>query len=185
MAKTKYFITQQLPPEMSEEKKILQPIYKDAKLHGKRARYVGKGNVVMVDDVKHEVAKIQQTTASISDILHNYKNMDIHTTQYITMKDNHFIAHIAAASTTQEISMAVSANKHANNRGVSSATHNMFAARIQTDNRISEYVEDDGEFGGAKVILQELQSSNIVNRVVVCSRWSNGHLGAKRFDMIR
>ena len=54
---------------MSDEKKILQLIYKDAKLHNKRAIYVSKGNVVMVDDVMHEVAKIQQTTTSISDYI--------------------------------------------------------------------------------------------------------------------
>jgi hypothetical protein len=81
--------------------------------------------------------------------------------------------------------MAISAIKHTNNQGTSTATHNMYAARILKDGKMYEYSEDDGEHGGARHILQELQASNTVNRVVVVSRWYSGiQLGKKRFSII-
>ncbi len=81
--------------------------------------------------------------------------------------------------------MAVNAIIHANNRGYNGATHNMYAARFMKDGHIFECIEDDGEFGGARNILQEMQRSNVLNRIVVCSRWFSGiRLGPRRFHII-
>ncbi len=111
--------------------------------------------------------------------------MNIYGTNPVVDKGNKFNSHIANASSAVEISMAVSEIKHSRNSGNSTATHNMFAARIMMNGRIQEYTEDDGEFGGARSILREMQLSNIVNRVVVVSRWFSGvHIGSKRFQIL-
>ncbi len=48
-----------------------------------------------------------------------------------------------------------------------------------------EYTEDDGEYGGSRRILQEMQTANVMNRVIVVSRWYSGvKLGPKRFTII-
>ena len=60
--------------------------------------------------------------------------------------------------------MAVSGIKYTN-ASLSGATQNMFAARILKDGRIKDYCDDDGEHGGARVILQEFRTSNITNRM--------------------
>jgi regulator of replication initiation timing len=185
LAQTKYFITNQLPPELAERKRQVQPIFKQAKAQGKRPKYIGKGDAVMVDGTTYEAPTIPLCTIPISEIIRKSPNMGIHPTHPVTDQGNKFISHIATVTSPMEISMAVTAIKHTSNRGTSTATHNMFAARILKNGRMLEYSNDDGEHGGSRHILQEMQNANITNRVVVVSRWFSGkQLGRKRFNII-
>ena len=112
LAGTKYSISSQLPPELNEEKRMVQPIYKNAKNQGKRPKYVGRGTTVLVDDVKHNALKIPPCTITVSEILKKTPDMNIHVTHPVTDQGNRFTSHIATVSTPTEISMAVSAIKH-------------------------------------------------------------------------
>ncbi len=80
LAATKFYIESQLPPELKEEKRQVQQIYREAKKQGKRPKFVGKGNVVMVDNERYEANKLPTNKASISVILDHVHNMNIHTT---------------------------------------------------------------------------------------------------------
>lgn len=54
------------------------------------------------------------------------------------------------------------------------ATHNTYAARVKKDNQIFDLKNDDGETGAGAVILRILQKQNIVNCIVVVTRWYGG-----------
>jgi len=60
------------------------------------------------------------------------------------------------------------------NKKYAKATHNTFAVRISADNKIFETKSDDGETGAGNVILRILQKENMINVVVVVTRWFGG-----------
>ena len=65
------------------------------------------------------------------------------------------------------------------------ATHNIYAYRILTNDGIVEWKNDDGEIGGGNCILSILRNKNIVNTLVIVTRyywWI--HLNADRFKHI-
>lgn len=66
------------------------------------------------------------------------------------------------------------------------ATHNTWAARVKKDGAIFEVKSDDGETGAGNTILRELQKADVVNCVVVVTRWFGGvHLNADRFRHVQ
>ena len=184
LAGTKFFVSVQLPPEIAESKKKLSHLFKSARNDGKRPHYVGRGDALLVGNqvFRPPVAPPCQTQAS--DILAGMKDMDIRASEVIEEKDNIFMAHVATIKTPQEIINSVIAIRN-NHHSLSTATHNMYAARIQVGAKIQEFTDDDGEHGGAAVILRELQAANIINKIVIVTRrYSGNHLGTKRFEII-
>ena len=68
---------------------------------------------------------------------------------------------------------------------VARATHNIYAYRVSDETGITEHYEDDGEWSAGKRMLRILKELNIVNKLVVVSRWYGGqHLGPKRFQYV-
>lgn len=72
------------------------------------------------------------------------------------------------------------------NKKYARATHNTWAARVLRDGAIFEVKSDDGETGAGQTILRELQKADVVNVVVVVTRWFGGtHLHADRFRHVQ
>lgn len=71
------------------------------------------------------------------------------------------------------------------NKSLVNATHNMFAYRIGNGTSSRQGLNDDGEHGGARKILEALECNNITNKIVIVTRWYGGkHIGKKRFEII-
>ena len=186
LAKTQYYISHQLPPVLAENKRKVQSVYKNAKAQGKNPKFVGKGDTVLVDKVRYRAPQIPNCTLPISSITEKIPSMKIVSSHPINDQGNKFMSHAATVSSIPEISMALAAVKHSSPHRLCTATHNMFAARIIKDGHIQEFCDDDGEYGGSKNILEEMQISNVTNRVIVVSRWFSGiQLGRKRFNIIK
>ena len=66
------------------------------------------------------------------------------------------------------------------------ATHNSFAYRLESDNgSIVEVKNDDGETWAGNCILRELQRENLVNTIVIVTRYFGGiHLQSDRFKNV-
>jgi hypothetical protein len=65
------------------------------------------------------------------------------------------------------------------------ASHNITAWRIQGEHGVLEDADDDGEGGGGRHLLQTLQSLNLVNVLLVVTRWYGGILlGPDRWRLI-
>lgn len=73
--------------------------------------------------------------------------------------------------------------KHLADKYFQKATHNTYAYRIQTPEwAIIEWKNDDGETGAWQCILWQLQRKNVINGVVVVTRYFGGvQLHADRF----
>ena len=54
------------------------------------------------------------------------------------------------------------------------ATHNSYATRISKNNQILDSKSDDGETGAGMAILRVLHRNNMVNVIVVVTRWFGG-----------
>ena len=68
---------------------------------------------------------------------------------------------------------------------IASATHNIYAVHYNTPQGVTEYFQDDGEFGAGRRILNKLQEINSKNTLVCVSRWHSGpNLGQSRFAHI-
>ncbi len=66
------------------------------------------------------------------------------------------------------------------------ATHNSYAARIVVDGQVIDRKSDDGETGAGMVILRQLRKANMVNVIVVVTRWYGGtKLFADRFKHVQ
>lgn len=69
------------------------------------------------------------------------------------------------------------------NKKVKHAKHNIWACRIRDKNGlVSEEFSDDGENQAGDRLMHLLQMSNVVNVMVVVTRWYGGiHIGPDRF----
>ena len=72
------------------------------------------------------------------------------------------------------------------NKKFRKATHNIYAYRILNENNeIIENKNDDGETGAGIKLLEFLRNKNIVNIIIIVTRWYGGvHLGSDRFKHI-
>jgi len=66
------------------------------------------------------------------------------------------------------------------------ATHNSYAVRLRKESQLVEAKNDDGETGAGMVILRALRKANLVNIVIVVTRWYGGvKLHADRFKHVQ
>ena len=184
LAGTKFFVAPQTPPEISENRNKIAPVYNKAKAGGEHPKYIQKGDVVLLNNKTFKAPTLPMCKARPQTIIENLNMFNLHTSQIITEKGSKFMAHIATVNSRNEVAMALSAIKHTHH-SIAGATHNMFGARITAGQHIEEYSDDDGEFTGARHIMRELRRHNITNHVIVITRWYGGvHLGQKRFSII-
>ena len=62
---------------------------------------------------------------------------------------------------------------------------NIYAYRIQKQDGYFENSCDDGEYGAGRKLLRFLQENNIVNKIVIVTRWYGGkHMGQRRYECI-
>ncbi|XP_054714131.1 protein IMPACT-like [Uloborus diversus] len=102
----------------------------------------------------------------------------------ITDRKSVFQAHAAKVLTVQQVKQVLDELKQ--NRKIASATHNIYAYRIAREKgTFLQDCEDDGETKAGSILLHLLQILNVVNVLVVVSRWYGGiHLGPDRFKHI-
>ena len=66
------------------------------------------------------------------------------------------------------------------------ATHNSWGVLFAVDGAISPVKSDDGESGAGVVILRMLERENLVNHIIVVTRWFGGKkLGGDRFRHVQ
>ena len=96
-----------------------------------------------------------------------------------------FQGHTAIVKSLDEVKLVIS--KLYENKKIAQATHNIYAYRIYCDDKqtwLSD-CEDDGEDAAGGRLLHLLDILDVVDRVVVVSRWYGGvHLGPDRFKHI-
>lgn len=185
LAGTKFFVSVQLPPEVNEEKRKLLPLFKTAKSEGKKPKFVGRGDSLLIDKRILKPPKLPPSTITPSEVLGSRSALNVQGSKVFEEKGNKFLAHKARTHSIQDVSCAIEAIKYSHH-SIATATHNMYAARVSVGQSIHEYCDDDGEFSGSREILNIMREKQLTDQVIVVTRWYNGtQLGAKRFSMIR
>ena len=175
----KIIITDQLPQELGERKRHLQPVFTSAKANGKSTRWAGEKLFVDNKPVIHRPDKISDCKLNVMETACSVKSTHTPTTKY---KDSEFQGHVMDINNQDEVLPSIF-SLYADDR-VSKATHNIYAYILSSDSR-HEHYEDNGEFGAGRKLLDYLKRNNIVNKLVVVSRWYGGtHLGPARFNYI-
>ncbi|KAF4633896.1 hypothetical protein G7Y89_g4213 [Cudoniella acicularis] len=107
------------------------------------------------------------------------------TSSTITCKSSTFIARSITVTTPSQASSTLQ-TLTTNHPSLKSASHNITAYRVTTPSgSILEASNDDGESGGGRHLLSILQSSNLVNVLLVVSRWYGGiFLGPDRWRIM-
>ena len=178
----KISIQDQLPPELNERKKKLWPVFKEARLSGKKVRWLGEKLTIdnkVVEAPKDFVRPLQaDMIENISKLKTEFKN---ETPKLI--QDSTFQGHISGAASVEDIAPSLQVTFM--DTRAARATHNTYAYRVLSDSKITEHCEDDEEWDAGRRILKILRNKNLVNKLVVVSRWFGGqNLGSKRFEYI-
>jgi cell division protein FtsB len=175
--KGKHFsVNVQLPRELSERKKQLVPLYKNARNNNKKAQW--RGEKLSIDNVTH--------TAHQDVIKHiNYVTSDVAVSTKVTQgppmthKGSTFLGSRISIQSTDDVIPSLHALY--GDQRCARATHN----RIQSKTGITEHYNDDGEYGAGSKLLDMLKEKDIQNELVCVTRWYGGtHLGTARFQCI-
>lgn len=72
------------------------------------------------------------------------------------------------------------------NKKYAKATHNSYAFRMRKGTQLVEVKNDDGETGAGMVILRMIRKTNMINTIIVVTRWYGGvKLHADRFKHVQ
>ena len=180
LADTDYSVNEQKPREYEERRKMLMPLYKDAKK--KRIPATWKNDCLKIND-----KLIQPTKDRIKDInidsMMTTLEMKVKRGPPETFRGSSFQGAQVNIKTTDEVIPAIHAILE--ERKVGRANHNIYCYRIKRGDKVIEHYEDDGEYGAGRRLLSLLQEQSITNKLVCVSRWHMGPLlGKVRFEHI-
>lgn len=115
--------------------------------------------------------------------LEEKSKIKIITTDSISMNKSKFVAHIAKVYSMDDVDEVLT---HLyKDKKIANATHNIYALRFKKDGEIHEKNRDDGETGASQPMLFLLQRLEMMNCIVIVTRWYGGvHLGSDRFKII-
>lgn len=172
-------ISDQVPPEVNEQRNHLFSKFKEAKDANQKPKWVGGKLVVNgkffskpkdQSDSSHTVP-IQATADSI-------KHSEI-----TSELGSSFQSHKANINDTAQVIPTL--HQLYCNHSVAKATHNVYAYRIESNGKLVENSCDDGEHGAGRKLLNLLRELDAKNQLIVVTRWYGGqHMGPKRFNCI-
>ena len=176
---TDFRVFEQLPQEVQERRKRLMPEFKKFKSDPSIKKVSWSVEKLIVDGRIHTAA---DATLNL-DSSHANVVCDIEHGPQINEGGSTFQAHCADVHRVEDVQI-VMANL-LQNKSLANATHNIFAYRIGNQFTSRDGLNDDGEHGGARKIMEVMEKNNIDNKMVIVTRWYGGsHIGQKRFEAI-
>ena len=176
---TEFSVSEQLPPEINERRGHLMKKFKDARSSSLNPKWsmdkliVGSNVYSKPDDAQICGNSIPITVATEA-IKHSKMHQEL---------GSSFQAH---ETTIDDAAMVIPVfHQLFRNHSIAKATHNIYAYRIQKQDGFFENSCDDGEYGAGRKLLRFLQENNIVNKIVIVTRWYGGkHMGQRRYECI-
>lgn len=178
---SKIKITEQFPPEIHARRDKLWPMFVEAKQQGKQTRWNQDKLLIDGRSIKPPTDKIMDINMDVT--LTAAKLQPKHTA-VVTREGSHFQGHIVHITSKDEVVPAIKA-LCADTR-VAGASHVIYAYHVGTERYSIHNWEDDGEWGGARWIMEAISKKNVYNRLVCVTRWYGGkHMGRARFETIK
>lgn len=180
--KSKFAISGQFPPDVSEKRALLKNVMRSEEFKNKKTRLIQdtlyiEGKPYSPGQLSHKNAPQGYDPSTIE----WEKAPQIRVTDVITDNANSFIGYSAKVKSKQEAQFVIDMTKGMQCQNP--ATHLVFAYRISYGggSSVLEYQCDDGEWGGAKRILEKLRDSSKTDIIVIVARWYGSHIGPRRF----
>ena len=102
----------------------------------------------------------------------------------ITDRGSKYSVTAVQVESKQELLSAIKTLKE--DKAYRKATHNTYAARYIESGAVVEVKADDGETGAGMTILRPMRSANLVNCVIIVTRWFGGiKLQGDRFKHVQ
>ncbi len=173
-------ISQQFPPEVHARRDKLWRQF----INAKEAKQYPKWNVDQLQIGQRTVKAPKDTVRDLNlDQTERAMELEAKHTHVITKDKSHFQGHVVDIKTVDDVIPALKSLQK--DTRVSGATHVMYAYRVGNDRYSIQNWEDDGEWGGARKIMEEIQKGEVYNRLVCVTRWYGGqNIGAARFHTI-
>ena len=90
---------------------------------------------------------------------------------------------VSGASASNKAEAVKCVRRLCNKKKFAKATHNTWALLQQDGTQIKN---DDGESGAGAIVLRMLEEKNLVDHVIIVTRWYGGvHLGGDRFRHVK
>ena len=171
-------VFEQFPQEIQERRSRLMPIFKEAKSNPNVTKVSWSIDKLIVDGRVHTAKDvsidIEPRDTGLVDVEHGPQMNESGST---------FQAHCADIDKVDDVNQ-IMANL-LKNKALATATHNIFAYRVGKSLSPREGMNDDGEHGGARKILETMRANDVTNKIVIVTRWYGGtHIGKKRFEAI-
>ena len=87
----------------------------------------------------------------------------------LTRDSGTFQGHCVKVDTQDEIIPSIHAIY-----SVARATHNTYAYRIRSGDRVIEHYDDDGEYGAGAKLLELMRQHGVVDKLLCVTRWLEG-----------
>ncbi len=180
---TEWGVSDQYPQEWDEERRKLKAVIKEKKDNDPNVVCKLRGNKLYINNELYSECKPENMIFTEDDIAES-ESIELEHSEPIIAEGSTFVGHAARISETS-LSKATLLKAFQDKR-VASASHNIYAYRIKDSNgKLHEYSNDDGEFRAGRRLLNLLQDNQFEDTMVICTRWYGGkHLGPSRFDRI-
>lgn len=177
-----YSVSEQLPRELAERKKMLLPSFKKAKEEKKQPKWSLDKLVIgqkMQQVPKDKVHDINMNTAEVAAaMIDNAKHAALQ-----THKGTSFQGHSVSIGNQDDVVPALHA--FYSDPRIARASCNPYAYRIKTNSGYIEHYVDDGEWGAGVKLLQMLKTNNVANKLICVTSWhGNQYLGKSKYDLI-
>ena len=174
-------VSQQLPPEVQAKRNKLWPQFKEAKNQGKRVTW--KQDQLVVDGRVREAPQDKNTDIN-KDPAEAATKLKLRHTAVSTKDGSHYQGHSVSIASTDDVIPAVKAL--CSDVRVAGASHVLYAYRVGNDQQSFHNWEDDGEWGGGRMIMEAIQDNKLFNQLICVTRWGRGeNIGVSRFGTIK
>ena len=181
LAGSKYSINDQQPREYDERRKMLLPLFKQARKDKVPARWSKDKLVINNNMIQAPKDKVMDINI---DVMSRASELRVKRAPPVTHNASTFQGTQVNVTSTDDIIPAIHAILKDTRTG--RATHNIYSYRIKVGDKFIEHYDDDGEYGAGRRLLSHLQNNNVQNELICVSRWHmGGNLGIARFDHIR
>lgn len=171
-------VQEQFPPEVSERRKRLLPLHREAKSENKNVRWAV--DKLIIDGKTHTAA---DDSCSLNPQNLQFNANIVHTA-HLETDGSTFIGHATQVSRKDDIPEVIGTLLQ--DKSLNSATHNAYAYRIKSGNTTIEGCKDDQEHGAGTSLLDLLRQKNEVNVMTIVSRWCGSKLmGPRRFQVYK
>lgn len=172
-------VSEQVLPEINEQRSHLLSKFKDAKDNHLKPKWVG--GKLLVNGTFFSKPQNQSNSAHsvpIEVLASNIKHSEI-----TSVQGSSFQSHKAKLIDPEQVIPIL--HQLYTNHSVAKATHNVYAYIIESNGKLIENSCDDGEHGAGRKLLNLLKEQDIRNQLVIVTRWYGGqHMGPQRFNCI-